>query len=135
MAFWKAAPLTSAPFTDVLLGVFWTWSSSSPLVGSRKFDTPRERMHFAKASALDAPAGSFWLAVDPPALGCEEPQAANPRAAVRRSRRKIVGRMPKWYETGHNTDETDAVTAALPGPDHAPWHHSVVRREGECECW
>jgi DNA-binding response OmpR family regulator len=46
MADWKAGPLTSTPFTDVLLGVFWTWSFSSPLVGSGKFEIPCDRMHF-----------------------------------------------------------------------------------------
>src|SRR5690349_11709246 len=116
MADWKAGPLTSTPLTDVLLGVFWTWSLSSPPVGSGKFETPCDRMHFANASALAALAGSFRAEVDPPALGWEEPQAASPRAAVRRRRR----RMPKWYETGRNTAGTSVVTAALPGPDHAP---------------
>src|SRR6185312_8165589 len=94
MADWKAGPLTSTPFTDVLLGVFWTWSLSSPPVGSGKFETPCERMHFANASALPEPAGSFWAEVDPPVLDRKEPQAASPRTAVRR-RGKIVRRMPQ----------------------------------------
>jgi hypothetical protein len=51
-------------------------------------------MHFAKASALDALAGSFWAEVDPPVLGREEPQAASPRTDMRR-RGKIVRRMPQ----------------------------------------